>query len=542
MTAVHDGRRRVVAAADQAAAALGLRPGLAMAQALALVPGLEVVDAEPEADAEALRRLARWCVRTTPLASPCPPDGLWLDITGCAHLFGDEAGLLRQLLARLARDGLHGRAAVADTPGAAHALAHHGPGAQTVVPPGAQGEAIAPLPIAALRLAPELETTLRRVGFDLIGHLARIPRALLARRFGPLPGLRLDQAHGRVQEPLVPLMPEPVLERRVTFLEPLLTAEALQTATAHLVGLLCEEMERTGIGARQLDLLFERVDNQVAAIRIGTARPVRDPAHLLRLLIERLDTVDPGMGVEAMRLVVPLAEALRWEQQGGGDAGGEPDVARLVDRLSNRLGADRIYRAAPVESDIPERSVRRAFPLEAAPTDSVMAGLVPATHVVPLQQAKDGSAQRIPMPSCWTDVGHRNKSGDDSTPDPPAPLPWKPRHEPPRRTKAPGPPWPGRTHAPARLLHPPRPIHALAALPDEPPVAFTWRRHRHRIRRADGPERIHGEWWNSDAETKSVRDYFRVEDEVGRRFWLFREGDGLDPRTGGLAWFIHGVF
>ncbi len=507
VTAIHDGRRRVVAAADQAAAALALRPGMPMAQALALIPGLHVMEAEPDADADALHRLARWCCRLTPLASVCPPDAIWLDITGCAHLFDGEAAMLQHLRERLARDGLHARAAAADTPGAAHALARHGAEPCTVIPPGDHIKAIAPLPIAALRLAPELEATLRRLGFDLIGPLARVPRALLARRFGPLPGLRLDQAHGRVTEPLAPLMPEPSLERRITFLEPLLTAEALATAAAHLVAQVCEDMERTGTGARQLDLLFERVDNQVAALRAGTVRPVRDPAHLTRLLTERLDTVDPGMGVEAMRLLVPLAEPLQWEQQDGASQ----DVSRLVDRLSNRLGADRVYRAAPVESDLPERSVRRAPALEPPPPEDD-----PPPEPPP--------AARQPRPS-----------GD-------APLPWKPRHEPPRRTKPPGPPWPGRMHAPARLLHPPRPIQALAALPDQPPIAFTWRRHRHRIRRADGPERVHGEWWMNDSETNAVRDYFRVEDEGGRRFWLFRQGDGLDPRTGALDWYIHGVF
>ena len=480
---------------------------MAMAQALALIPGLQIHEAEPQADADALLRLARWCTRMTPLASCCPPDGLWLDITGCAHLFQTEHAMLAQLRARLARDGLHARAAAADTPGAAHALARHAPTPITIVPPNDQAQAIASLPVAALRLAPELDATLRRLGFEQVGHLARIPRALLARRFGPLPGLRLDQAHGRVQEPLAPLAPEPVLERRVTFLEPLLTAEALTTATEHLVAPMCEEMERTGIGARQLDLLFERIDNQIAAIRIGTARPARDPAHLTRLLTERLDTVDPGMGVEAMRLVVTLAEPLKWEQGGGGEGGGG-DMARLVDRLSNRLGPGRVYRAVPVESDLPERSV----------------SLAPAGVPEPIPSSPSPTPKPQPL-------DHRTGS-----------IPWRPKHEKPRRPAPAGPPWPHRLHAPARLLHPPQPIQALAALPDQPPVAFTWRRHRHRIRRADGPERIHGEWWKSDNETSNVRDYFRVEDETGRRFWLFREGDGQDPGTGDLAWFLHGVF
>ena len=312
--------------------------------------------------------------------------------------------------------------------------------------------------------------TLRRLGFERIGDLHRIPRAGLTRRLGQQVGLRLDQAAGRVREPIVPRPAPELLQHRLVFVEPLLTPEALSEAIGHLMAPLCARMEQTGLGARQLDLLFERVDGVVQAIRIGTARPSRDARHLARLLHERLEEVDPGLGVEAMRLVAPLVEALRWAQDGSalvdGDAG---DVSALVDRLSNRLGASRVYRAEPVESDVPERSVRR----------------------VPALAPRRG-------------------------------LNW---HGP----------------RPVRLLDPPRPVEALALLPDQPPVAFTWQRRRYRVRHADGPERIHAEWWRRDAEIHAVRDYFQVEDDSGARFWLFRQGDGVDPRTGGLDWFLHGL-
>ena len=471
VTALHDGRRRVIAAADLAAAGLGLRPGMAVAQAMAVVPGLAVLEAEPEDDAASLQRLVGWCHRTTPLAAPDGVDGLWLDVAGCTHLWGGEAALLSHLTKRLALDGVQARAAIADTPGAAHALARHG--TEPVVPPGAQAEAVAPLPIQALRLPEDLAATLRRLGFEQVGHLARVPRALLARRFGAQPGLRLDQAHGRVAEPIQPLPHAAALQHRLTFLEPLLTAEALSHATRGLLDPLCARMEQAGLGARRADLLFERVDGTIQAVRIGTARPSRDARHLHRLLDEHLDTVDPGLGIEAMRLVVPLAEPLRWRQD---EAGGRPDVSTLVDRLSNRLGAGRVYRAEPVESDMPERAVRR----------------VPALSKPAL--SKQGAG------------------------------------------------WPGRYPLPARLLDPPRPVDAIAALPDHAPAAFTWRRRQHRIRRADGPERVYGEWWRQDAEREAVRDYYRVEDQEGRRFLLFREGDGMDAATGGLGWFVQGVF
>jgi len=389
-------------------------------------------------------------------------------VTGCTHLFRGEAALLDVLTQRFLQDGLHARGAVADTPGAAHAVARHGPGG--VVPVGQHAEAIAALPLAALRLVAESVTALHRLGFDRVAHLDRLPRAALARRFGPHLLLRLDQAHGRVAEPILPLVPEELLQHRVAFLEPLLTADALSQAIRHLVVPLCAAMERTGLGACRLDLLFERVDGAVQAVRIGTARPSRDVRHLSRLLDERLEEVDPGLGVEAMRLVIPLAEPLHWRQDAAGPA--MPDVSALVDRLSNRLGAASVFRAEPVESDVPERSVRQ----------------VPA----------------LARPGAVT--------------------------------------WPAHWPAPVRLLHPPQPVEALAALPDGAPAAFTWRRHRHRVCQAEGPERIHGEWWLRDGEVWAVRDYFRVEDEDGARFWLFRRGDGVDLATGGLEWFLHGLF
>jgi len=466
VTARHDGRRRVVAAADAAAQALGLRPGMVMAHAIAIAPGLTVLEAEPEADTAALHRLALWCHRYTPLAAPDPPDGLWLDITGAAHLFGGEAALADSLVARLGRSGFASRAAVADTPGATHAAARYAPG---VLPAGGHMGICGLMPVAALRLPPDLVAVLRRLGFDRVADLDHLPRTSLVRRFGPVLMLRLDQLAGRVHEPIVPLMPVDALQHRVVFMEPLLTADALSTAIVHLVTPLCGQMERTGQGARRLDLLFERVDGTIQAVSIGTARPSRDIWHLARLLDEHLEKIDPGLGIEAMRLVVPLAEPLHWRQDSGALSILAADVSTLVDRLSNRLGAERVYRAEPAESDVPERSVRRIPPLT-----------------------------------------------------PPG-----------------GATWPGT--APLRLLNPPCPVEAISMLPDQPPVAFTWRR-RHRIRRADGPERIYGEWWRRDAEVSAVRDYFRVEDEDGNRFWLFRQGNGVDPATGGLRWFLHGVF
>jgi protein ImuB len=269
---------------------------------------------------------------------------------------------------------------------------------------------------------------------------------------------------GRRFEPIEPIQPPSVLAQRLTFPEPLITPEALSTVIARLSAALCEKLEQRGEGARRLDLRFERVDGSAQTIGIGTARASRHVAHLARLLDERLEQVDPGLGVEAMRLTVSLAEPLAPHQVDLAPAEDDPDLASLVDRLDNRLGAGRVYRLTPVESDVPERSVR-AIP-----------------------------ALSPPLGTTW-----------------PADLP-----------------------RPTRLFRPPQPVEVMALLPDHPPAAFTWRRVRHRVRHADGPERIHGEWEKHDSELWALRDYFRVEDEEGRRFWLYRNND--------LQWFLHGVF
>ena len=446
-----------------------------LAHALATVPDLLVADADPEGDERALSDLAAWCLRWSPLTAPDPPDGVWIDATGCAHLHGGEQIMLDALHGRLAAAGLSVRAGLADTPGAAYAMARHGADPVTVVAPGTQADALALLSMRALRIPDEMADSLRRLGLNLVGQLYAAPRGPLARRFGDILLLRLDQALGRVAEPIRPVLPPGTISIRRAFVEPIARAEAFAAVILVLVGDACAALQARGAGARTLDLLFERVDGSVQVVRVGTARPVRDPMHLARLLDERIETVDPGFGVEAMRLALPLFEPLAPLQRTSSldDGPGEAaDIAALIDRLSNRLGAGRVYRVAPVDSDVPERAVAAVPPLA-------------------LSDARG-----------WAT------------------------------------PWP----RPARLLPRPEPVDAVGLLPDHPPRWFTWRRVRHSVVRADGPERITGEWWRRSSERAAVRDYWIVEDEDGRRFWLFRRGDGRDPATGGLAWFLHGFF
>jgi protein ImuB len=473
-----EGRRRVVLAADAAARRAGLRIGMPATKAQTLVPGLIVKDADPAADAGALDRLALWALqRYAPIAAADAPDGLVIDATGVAHLHGGEDAMVKGMVDQLTASGVAARAALADSWGAAHALARYVARSSIVVPAGESQKAILDLPIAALRLPKTMVEDLSVLGFARIRELAAKPRAPLALRFGPKLGRRLDQAFGRLSESINPVRPPSLIEVRRVFAEPIGATETIARYTAELVAQLCEALEAKGLGARRLDLLFHRVDNRIEAIRSGTALPVREVKRLTRLLCDKIETIDPGFGIEIMSLAATLAEPLAPKQMISSLAEEpEADVSGLIDTLANRVGEQRLYRFAPFASDVPERSVCRVAPT--AP-----------------------------------DTG-------ETWPDP----------------------WPNHWPRPSRLLPTPEPIETVALLPDHPPVSFTWRGVRRRVKCADGPERIFGEWWKRDAELIAVRDYFRVEDAAGERFWIYRAGDGEDAATGSHRWFLHGIF
>ncbi len=468
-----EGRRRVVLAADAAAQRAGLYVGMLVTKAQILVPALMIRNADPLADAAALGRLALWMLRYTPIVASDPPDGVVIDATGAAHLHGGEEAMVRTMVERLAAFGFTARAALADSWDAAHAFARHAARPVAIVPPGESAKAVLNLPIASLRLPRDMVEDLRVLGFERIGELAEKQRAPLTLRFGTILGRCLDQAMGRLSQPIDPIRSPDTIEVRRNFAEPISAPETIARYTEKLTIKLCEALEAKGLGARRLDLLFHRVDNSIAAIRIGTALPVRNAKRLTRLLCDKIETIDPGFGIEIMRLAATLAEPLPAKQTNFSlTEEAEADISGLIDTLANRVGHRRLYRFAPVASDVPERSVRRVAPL-----------------------APDTGAT-----------------------------------------------WPDHWPRPARLLPVPEPIEAIALLPDHPPVMFTWRGTRRRIARADGPERVFGEWWKRDAELRAVRDYFQVEDEAGERFWIYRAGDGEDGATGSHCWFLHGIF
>jgi protein ImuB len=463
VTVAQEGSRRALASVDARARSLGLRSGFTVAHAQAMVPGLHIVEATPEEDETALTQLTAWCLRYAPLVAPDPPDGIWIDIAGAAHLFGGEAPLIEDLVGRLARNGIAASATVADAPGAAWALARYGE--VRIVSPGGLVDAVASLPVEALRLEPKILEALRRLGVDRIGQLAAMPRAPMVRRFGNAAALRLDQAFGHVFEPISPIIPEETPWQRLAFAEPVGSLEDLKRATARLSTKLCRKLEKRSLGVRRLDLILRRTDRRDAALRVSAARATRDAPHLARLFDEQLEAVDPGFGIDEALLVASRIEPLEERQVGVEDGA---DLGRLVDRLGARLGESRVYRLASIESHVPERSMKR------------IPALAPPTGVT----------------------------------------------------------WPARLPRPSRLLDPPEPVAAMALVPDHPPVSFVWRRVRHRVRQADGPERVLGEWWISDREIAAMRDYYRVETEAGARFWLFRDA----PAAEGGRWWLHGLF
>ena len=300
VTVTRDGQRRVLAAVDHGAMKAGLRAGMTLTHARMLVPAIHAAGAEPIRDAEDLTKLAAWVLaRYSPLVALDPPNGLVIDATGCAHLFGGEEPMLDDLVRRIATMGVQARAAIADTIGCAHALVRvDAAQAVRVVPTGGQRVALARLPLAALRVDAVTASRLARVGLERIEQLYAMPRAPLARRFGRELLQRLDQALGSHHEPVVAVTPPEFICCRQAFVEPIGTPEQLAFAIAEVARQLGALLTRRGLGARQLDLLFHRVDGRVEAIRVGTVAPARAPEHLARLLREKLDTVDPGLGVD----------------------------------------------------------------------------------------------------------------------------------------------------------------------------------------------------------------------------------------------------
>ena len=518
-----------LAAVNAGAEAAGLTPGLPLAEARALLPALSTAPHEPETDARAIARLAAWCGRYSPWTAPCSTAegtgrgpgggaGVLIDVSGCCHLFGGEAALLEDLQARLTSLGYAARAAMADTIGAAWAMARFAASSAhpcVVVMLGSQRPAIACLPPSALRLPDATVEVMDRLGLRRIEDLYPLSPAVLTPRFGPLTARRLAQALGREAEALSPRQPPPAYLVRRLFAEPVSDPEDIARSLDELLPRLCRELGLAGRGARRLDLVAYRSDGSLQGLAIGTSRPSRDEKHLRRLFTEKLAAIDPGFGIEVMTLAAGRSDPLSARQMAlavpepppqseekaqraekappqeqedkpapafaaapapaGNHPDGAEDLPDLVDRLGSRLGLTAVSAPRPQESHLPER----AFVLAPA-----------------------GGEEREAT-EAWRNTPHSKLR-------------------------------------PLRLLPRPEPVEAVSLLPDHPPARFRWRRVLHQVVRAEGPERLLGEWWQIDplpgglsGDDEPPRDYFRVEDQDGRRYWLYRSAG---------KWFLHGLF
>ncbi|MFK0692212.1 DUF6504 family protein [Mesorhizobium sp. IMUNJ 23033] len=488
MISHRDRNAQRISALDERAEALRLKRGMGIADARAMHPSIDIVEADPEADRRLLEGLADWCDRYTPLVAIDGADGLFLDVTGCTHLFGGERTMLDEILTRFFHQGFDVRAGLAATPGAAWAAARFC--GDRIVAGGEEEELLAPLPLAALRIEPEIRASLESVGLRTAGAVMAAPRAPLARRFGATLLLRLDQALGRLDEAVSPRLPVAPLSVERHLSEPVMLTADIERLVGLLARALKSDLERRGEGARMLALLLFRVDGAVSRIAVGTSRPLREPVLIQKLFHERLaaleQDIDAGYGFDLVRLSVLSAAAFDMQQAdlAGEAQDSDADIALFADRIRARLGEAAVLRPVVVESHLPERAVT----------------------TVPFSEAPQRRA------------------------------PPRQRNTPPATVFPP--------ERPIRLFRSPEPIEVPATeMPEGPPMNFRWRRALYRVARAEGPERIAPEWWRRQPgeEEAPTRDYFRIEDSDGRRYWLYRQGlygaSEVPPR-----WFMHGVF
>lgn len=469
-----------IEAANDAGLAAGARAGMMLADARVLCPHLAVAPADPGGTREFLERLALWAQRWGPWSAIDPPDGLLIDVTGVAHLYGGEARLLADAQGSFAQAHVTARTAIAPTAGAAWALAHHGPPSAILGPQEDMADRLSVLPVDALRLDENVLLVLRRLGLKRIGDLQGIGRDALARRFrssrapSAHPLLRMDQLFGRLPEPLLPMLAveEPLVQRRL--MEPLRHRPLLDQVLADLAADMARLLEGRGEGARRLECGLWRVDGEVLLRHLELASATRDPAHITRLFAARLDDVDAGFGIEMVRLRCSWTQPLGLSQtdiEAAAERHGT-SLAACIDRLCVRLGAAAVRRPVPRASHVPERAQTWAMPLEPEPPSQ---GEL-AFHARPL-----------------------------------------------------------------KLLDRAEPIAVLYATPDGLPRRFRWRGRLHDVTRAEGPERIAPEWWR-ERSTARLRDYYRIEDGEGRRYWIYRLGIVGDGRGGVPEWFLQGLF
>lgn len=459
--------RMIITSANAFAQKKGAAVGMVLADVRAIIPDLKVEDEIPDLPARLLKRLAEWCIRFTPLVAVDLPDGILFDASGCSYLWGGDQAYLNCIISRLNQRGYDVRAAIADTPGVAWAVARFGTDSM-VIESGKQAEALNTLPPEALRLEKETSMRLHKLGLHQIRQFISMPRSSLRRRFGPLFLLQLDRALGMEMEMIEPVLPPEPYQERLPCLEPISAAKGIQIALEELLKKLCLRLKKEQKGLRQARFKGYRVDGKIEQIEIGTNRPSHHISHLYKLFDLKLSTIEPALGIELFVLEatkvedhLPQQEKV-WQESGGLD---DMRLSELIDRLGARKGMMSIRRYLPAEHYWPERSLKVASLNEKATSE-----------------------------------------------------------------------WRRDQQRPLQLLRIPEPIEVTAPIPDYPPMLFRRKGKVHKIVKADGPERIEQEWWIQQGQH---RDYYRVEDEDGNRYWIFRSGH---YNANQVQWFLHGWF
>jgi protein ImuB len=467
--AAPDHGRMIVKAFNAVAKTHGIEQGMAVADARAILPSLEVKDDKPELSANLLKGIGEWCIRFTPLVSLDAPDGLLLDVSGCAHLWGGERQYLNEIQKRLKDFGYNVRVAMADTIGTAWAVARF-ERETLLIETGKQFAALLPLPARALRIQTEVRERLEKLGLRQVGNFMNMARPSLRRRFGENLLQRLDQALGSREEELKALQPLVAFQERLPCMEPIVTARGIEIALKRLLEPLCDRMQKEEKGLRVAVFKGYRVDGKTEQICIGTNRPSSNMEHLFKLFELKIESIEPALGIELFTLEAPKVEDMDilqeklWKDKGGL---ADVELAELLDRIEGKMGAGHIQRYLPSDHYWPEASFKIA------------------SNITETKQ----SAWKVDRPR------------------------------------------------PLQILSRPEPIEVTAPIPDYPPMLFRYKGELHKIAKADGPERIEQEWWLQEGRH---RDYYCVEDEDGRRYWLFRLGHYDVGKT--YQWFIHGFF
>lgn len=468
-----------IVAADALAHGLNLHPGLSFADAKLRVSHIRVVEHDEAADLALLEKIADWCDRYTPIIETEPPDMIVLDITGTPHIFGGETGLLKDLEANLARQGFVVRAAIAGTARAARAHCRFGAGG--VIGADMAREAALLLPVEALECGLDTLVALRRAGFNSLADLAARSRSPLIARFGATLCDTLALIFEEFDRPLTPRRPLPEFFAEQRFAYPIGLIDDIALALDSLLEAVCDQLYREGQGGRNFELSFYRADGKIERIGVLSGQPLNAPKVVKRLFDMRLDVLtdplDPGFGFDMMRLAVLAGDPLA-PVQGGLD--GKTEANREVSELVDRLSAR--FGAGAVQ-----RFIARS------------------THLPERASASVASISDTQGNGQWRETR-------------PSGVPSRPMF----------------------LMFPAPEVDVLAEIPEGPPRRFSWRGVSHDVAKAEGPERIAPEWWRQTKDTRT-RDYFRIEDSNGQRFWLFRYGFyGRDTEP--VRWFLQGIF